>query len=191
MIQILTSSQHSRAYQEISNFMSKARNFDCTNGFSSENVFCYQATSCTFCVIGHNRSNVLRDCERWRLIYLCTTISCGNRPVNKGNDQQYQSNTIPFMTNKVISSHQETLKQRTRTSGMIIVHPNAMFVLILKKFVFSSHKVHKVGVILRFLWRLADRWLSPTPGQDVSLSMETSQVKLVPNYTWVEWGNGG
>ena len=58
-------------------------------------------------------------------------------------------------------------------------------------FVFSGHKAHKVGANLRFLWLLADRWLSPSPGQDVSLSLETSSVKLVPTYTWVEWGNGG
>ena len=55
------------------------------------------------------------------------------------------------------------------------------------KFVFSGHKAHKVGTNLRFLWRLADRWLSPSPVQDVSLSLETSPVKLVPTYTWVEW----
>ena len=55
-----------------------------------------------------------------------------------------------------------------------------------KKFVFLSHKAHKVGANLWFLWRLADRWLSPPPGQDVSLSLETSPVKLVPIYTWVE-----
>ena len=59
------------------------------------------------------------------------------------------------------------------------------------KFVFSSHKAHKVGANLRFLWRLADRWLSPPPGQDVSLLLETSPVKLVSTYTSVEWGNGG
>ena len=28
-------------------------------------------------------------------------------------------------------------------------------------------------------------------GQDASLLLETSPVKLVPTYTWVEWGNGG
>ena len=65
---------------------------------------------------------------------------------------------------------------------------NKCFVL---KFVFLNHKAHKVGANFRFLWRLADRWLSPPPGQDVSLLLETSPVKLVPIYTWVEWGNGG
>ena len=45
-----------------------------------------------------------------------------------------------------------------------------------KKFVFSGHKALKVGANLRFLWRLADRWLSPPPEQDVSLSLETSKV---------------
>ena len=44
-------------------------------------------------------------------------------------------------------------------------------------FVFSGHKAHKVGANLRFLWRLADRWISPPPGQDVSLSLETSPSK--------------
>ena len=50
----------------------------------------------------------------------------------------------------------------------------------LKKFVFLSYKAHKVKANLRFLWRLADRWLSPAPGQDVSLSLKTSWVKLAP-----------
>ena len=50
----------------------------------------------------------------------------------------------------------------------------------------SSKSFHKVGTNLGFLRRLADRWLSPTAGQDVSLSLETTQVKLVPTYTWVE-----
>ena len=51
-----------------------------------------------------------------------------------------------------------------------------------------SHKAYKVGANLKFLWRLADGWLSATPGQDVNLSLETSSVKLVSTYTWVEWG---
>ena len=41
------------------------------------------------------------------------------------------------------------------------------------------------------MWRLADRWLLPSPQQDVSLLLETSPVKLVPTYTLVECGNGG
>ena len=59
----------------------------------------------------------------------------------------------------------------------------------IKKFVFLSHKAHKVRANLWFLWSLADRWYSPSPGQVVSLSLKTSPVKLVPIYTWVEWGN--
>ena len=38
---------------------------------------------------------------------------------------------------------------------------------------------------LWFLWRLAEWWLSPLPRQDVSLSLETSLVKVVPTYTWI------
>ena len=56
---------------------------------------------------------------------------------------------------------------------------------------FLGHEAHKVGANLQFPWCLEDRWFSPYPGQDVSLSLETSPVKLVPIYTWVEWGNGG
>ena len=38
---------------------------------------------------------------------------------------------------------------------------------------------------------VADSWLSPPSGQDVCLSLETSPLKLVPNYTWIEWENRG
>ena len=51
---------------------------------------------------------------------------------------------------------------------------------------FLSYKAHKVGADLKFPRRLAHRWLSPPSGQDISLSLETFPVKLVPTYTWVE-----
>ena len=41
-------------------------------------------------------------------------------------------------------------------------------------FVFSSHKV---VANLQFLWRLAERWLSPLSGQNVCLSLEIYPVK--------------
>ena len=51
---------------------------------------------------------------------------------------------------------------------------------------------------IRFDWSLSPisvtfgRQVALTnPGQDVSLLLETSPVKLVPNHTWVELGNGG
>ena len=54
---------------------------------------------------------------------------------------------------------------------------------------FSSHKSHKVGANFQLPLRLVDRWLSPHIGLDVSLSLETSPVKLVVvihTFPWVE-----
>ena len=58
-------------------------------------------------------------------------------------------------------------------------------------FFWAISKANKVWVNLWFLWHLAYRWLSTALVKDVSLLLEISPVKLVPNYTWVKSENGG
>ena len=132
-------------------------------------------------LIPDSSTDIGRECNKWRKIINEVPVEI----------LTYGIVLNPEMSHSGLGFPRSMMKSKDRKFLKHLIDFHMADQPFLNKFVFLSRKAHRVGPKLRFLWHLDDRWLSPSPGQNVSLLLEISLVKLVPTYTWVEWGNGG